>query len=60
MSFNIILEKLIQEMYTFEGILNQITIRHLAYAENIIFLGENLDMIERLGNKLINTVKKWI
>jgi hypothetical protein len=39
-------------------ILGQITIGMLAYADDVALLGEDLDMIKRLGNKLINTAKK--
>lgn len=43
-------------MNILEGvILGQFTIGLLAYADNIAVLGEDLDMIKHLGNKLINT-----
>jgi hypothetical protein len=58
--FNLVLERVIREMHISEGvILGQITIRMLAYADDISLLGEDLDMIKRLGSKLINTAKKW-
>jgi hypothetical protein len=47
-------------MNTLEGvILGQIRIGMLAYADDIALLGEDLDMIKRLGSNLINTAKKW-
>jgi len=43
-------------MYILEGVtLGQITITN---ADDIALLGEDLDMIKRLGNKLINTARK--
>jgi len=41
-----------------EVTLDQSTIGLLEYADDIILLGEDLDMIKRLGNKLIYTAKK--
>lgn len=38
--------------------LGQMSIRLLAYADDIALLGEDLDMIIRLGNKLMNTTEK--
>lgn len=53
------LERVIREINILEGvILGQITIGLLAYAGDIALLGEDLDMINRLGSKLIITVKK--
>jgi len=37
--------------------LGQITIRKLVYADDIALLGEDLDMIKCIGNKLINIAK---
>jgi hypothetical protein len=57
--FNLVLERVIREMNTSEGvILGQIRIRMLAYADDIALLGEDLDMIKRLESNLINTAKK--
>jgi len=42
-----------------EGVtLGQITIGMLTYVDDITLLDEDLDMIKRLGSKLINTAKK--
>lgn len=57
--FNLVLERVIREMNISEGvILGQIRIGMLAYADDIALLGEDLDMIKRLGSNLINTAKK--
>ncbi|VVC32205.1 Reverse transcriptase domain [Cinara cedri] len=57
--FNLVLERVIREMNISEGvILRQIRIGMLAYADDIALLGEDLDMIKRLGINLINTAKK--
>lgn len=54
-----ILERVIREMNTSEGVvLGHIKIGMLAYADDIALLGEDLDMIKRLGSNLINTAKK--
>jgi len=46
-------------MSILEGVtLGQIKIGLLAYVDDIALLGEDLDMIKRLENKLINTAKK--
>jgi len=36
----------------------QIKIGHLAYADDIALFGEDIDMINRLGRKLINVAEK--
>lgn len=57
--FNLVLERVIREMNISEGvILGQIRIGMLAYADDIALLGEDLDMIKKLGSNLINTAKK--
>jgi hypothetical protein len=57
--FNLVLDRVIREMNILEGvILGQIRIGMLAYADDIALLGEDLDMIKRLGSNLINTAKK--
>jgi len=46
-------------MNVIEGVtLVQITIGRLAYADDIAFFGEDIDMINRLRRKLINVVEK--
>lgn len=57
--YYLVLEKVIREINILEGItLGQITNELLAYADDIAFLGEDLDIIKRLGNKIINTAKR--
>ena len=57
--FNLVLERVIREMNISDGvILGQTRIGILAYADDIALLGEDLDMIKKLGSNLINTAKK--
>jgi len=57
--FNLILVTVIREMNILGVTLGNITIRLLAYSDDIALLGEDLDTIKRLGNKLIYTAKKY-
>lgn len=46
MLFDLVLKKVIRKMDVLEGVtLSQSTIGHLPYANDIAFLGENIDMI---------------
>lgn len=46
-------------MNVLEGIaLGQITIGLLAYADDIVLLGDDIETIERLGKKLIKAAEK--
>ncbi|VVC32177.1 Reverse transcriptase domain [Cinara cedri] len=52
--FNLVLERVIREMNISKGvILGQIRNGMLAYADDIALLGEDLDMIKRLGKYLL-------
>ncbi|KAL4143118.1 hypothetical protein QTP88_005484 [Uroleucon formosanum] len=52
--FNLVLERVIREINILEGvILGQIRIGMLAYADDIAHLGEDLDMIKKLGKYLV-------
>jgi len=53
--FNMVLEKVVREMNVSEGIsLGQITIGLLAYVDDIVLLGDDIETKKCLGRKLMN------
>lgn len=59
MLFIPVLEKIVREINVLGGIaLSQITIGHLAYADEKALLGDDIGTIKRLGNKFIKATEK--